>query len=280
MLPTAVKSKMIFLKSSKLGEYLIPPSPHYSAAGVRCWSLLLPSQPLSSLQTLSELPRGITMGKTWQLMVHLLPQKSDFVCFAFLRRWNTWRIREITSPNQQTSDYSTAQAATQATVRLWCLALPEVMGQNILSDLFLYFLFGWLVPADIAVLKGNSLRDKQKFSWLATLSTLTSKLNTWKCLIVPLLISNGRILIFLWKKIGGWIHPRCKFASKRSGQIYINGMCLLLGRRLWSGCWLNICLAKLSLTHQKISDERILTYHKPRLQQYIQRMQPTKGIHR
>lgn len=71
------------------------------------------------------------------------------------------------------------------------------MGQNILSALFLYFLFGWLVPA---ALKGNSLRDKQKFSWLATLSTLTSKLNTQKCLIVPLLIRNGRILIFVRKK--------------------------------------------------------------------------------
>lgn len=205
MLPTAVKSEMIFLKSSKVGGSLIPPSPHYLAAGVRCWCLLPLSHLLSSLQTLSQLPRGMTMGNTWQQTLHLLLQKSDFVCFAFLRGWNSWRIREITSPNQHTSDYcpATAQAAREVTVRLWCLALPKVMGQNILSAFFLYFLFGWLVPADTAALKGNSLRDKQKFSRLATLSTLTSKRNTRKCLIVSLLISNGRILGFWWKKHRG-----------------------------------------------------------------------------
>lgn len=129
-------------KAQRLGESLVPPSPHYLAAGVQCSSPLLLSHPLSSFQTLSELPRGITMGKTWQQTVHLLWQKSDFVYFAFLRRWNTWRIREITSPNQQTSYYSTAQTAREATVRPRCLALPKVMGQNILSAFFLYFV--WL----------------------------------------------------------------------------------------------------------------------------------------
>lgn len=115
------------------------------------------------------------------------------------------------------------------------LGIVKSNGVEYTFSSLLYFLFGWLVPADIAGLKGNYLRDKQKFSWLATLSTLTSKLNTLKCLIVPLLISNGRILIFCGKNIGGWIHPRCNFVSKRSGQIYINGMCLLLGIRLWGG---------------------------------------------
>lgn len=188
-----------------------------------------------------------------------------------------WRIIEITSPNQQTSDYSPATA--QATVRPWCSALPEVMGQNTLSALFLYFLFGWLVPADIAALKGNSLRDKQKFSRLATLSTLTSKLNTRKCLIVPLLISNGRILIFFVEKTLeiGFI-PDANLSPRGQGK-FILMACVCCWEEDWGGWWLNIWLAKLSLTHQKVSDERILTYHKPRLQQYIQRMQPTKGIH-
>lgn len=38
-----------------------------------------PTHTPSPLSRLSELPRGITMGKTGQQTVHLLLQKSDFV---------------------------------------------------------------------------------------------------------------------------------------------------------------------------------------------------------
>lgn len=205
-------------------------------------------------------------------------QNEGFVCFAFLRRRSTRIVREMTSSKQRTSDQS---SATEPLSDLGTRHRLNKMGQNTLFcrlSLCISYLAG-SPPADTAALKRNSLRDKQKFSRLAKLSTLMCKLSKRKRLIVSLLISNGKILIFVWKNTGGWLYPSCNFVSKRSVQIYINGMCLLPGRRFWGGWWLKVWLAKLSPSQRKVSDERILTHHKPRLQQYIQRMQPTKGIH-
>lgn len=141
MLPTAVKFKMIFLKSSKVGGISHPTLP--SLSGCRSVMLISPipiSPLLLSPDSLWTSQRD-HHGK--DLTANGAPASTEiWHCFVFLKRWNTWRIREITSPYQQTSDYSIAQAAIEATVIPRCLALPKVMGQNILSALFLYFV--WL----------------------------------------------------------------------------------------------------------------------------------------
>lgn len=138
----------------------------------------------------------------------------------------------MTSSEQQTSDPSSSCRLRQIQRLLSDLSTqhrPNKMGQNTLFCRLFVF------PIWLAALRRNSLRDKQKFSRLARLSTLICKHSKRKRLIVSLLIGNGKILIFVWKNTGGWLHPSCNFVSKRSVQIYMNGMCLLLGRRCWGG---------------------------------------------
>lgn len=171
MLPTAVKSKIISLKSPNVWglSHPIPPLIFWLQecnANLSCpvtHPLLSPGSHWTSQRD--------HRGK--DLTANGAPASTEiWLClFCFSEEMEYVENQKITSPNQQTSDYSpaTAQAATEATVRPWRLALPKSNGAEYTFQLFLYFLFGWLVPADIAALKGNSLRNKQKFSWLATL---------------------------------------------------------------------------------------------------------------
>lgn len=230
MLPMAVKFKMIFsLRSSKVGGLPHPTPPSL----LRCRSAtLIPPAPVmhpllspDSRWTCQRNRHGkdTATNGTPCFYRNLTVQNESVVRFAFLRRWSTWRIGEMTSPKRQTWSFLSyhLRQLERLLSDLGTQHCLKITGQNTLFcqlSFCIFYLVG-LPLADIAALKGNSLRDKQKFSRLAKLSTLISKLNTCKCLIVPILISNGKILIFVWKNTGGWLHPRCKFVSKRSVQI-------------------------------------------------------------